>query len=199
MKSKIENPIRITEKLLWMPMGLAVFFWILESAVHVFVFHEGRLVQQIMTPQSHEIWMRLIVMVILIAFAMYAQFIIVQRRRAEDATKHANAELNQIFNTAADGMRVIDKHFNMLRNNQTFLTLSGVSESDAVARKCYEVFPGPACHTPECSLVQILRGGERVESDVEKQRNDGLTVPCIVTATPFRGPGGELIGIVEDF
>ena len=24
-------------------------------------------------------------------------------------------------------------------------------------------------------------------------------IPCIVTATPFRGPGGELIGIVEDF
>jgi hypothetical protein len=51
MKSKSENPIRITEKLVWIAMGLAVLFCILESAVHVFVFHEGRLVQQIMTPQ----------------------------------------------------------------------------------------------------------------------------------------------------
>ena len=198
MKSKRENPIRTTEKLIWIGIGLATLFWILESAIHVFVFHEGGLVQQIMTPHSHEIWMRLIVIVILIAFAAYAQFIIVQRRQAEDTTKHAYAELNQIFNTAADGMRVIDKHFNVLRNNQTFLTLSGASESDAATRKCYEVFRGPVCHTPECPLMRIMGGEERVEYDVEKKRNDGTIVPCIVVATPFMGPGGELIGIVED-
>ena len=74
-----------------------------------------------------------------------------------------------------------------------------MSKEEAVGKKCYEVFRGPLCHTPRCPLSRILGGEERVEYDLEKERNDGSTVPCIITATPFRVPSGELIGIVEDF
>lgn len=79
------------------------------------------------------------------------------------------------------------------------MTLSGVSKGEAVGRKCYEVLPGPLCHTPECPLTRILRGEERVECDVKKERHDGVTVPCIVTATRFVGLDGQLVGIVENF
>jgi len=48
-------------------------------------------------------------------------------------------------------------------------------------------------------LNQILNNGGRIESDSEKTLKDGSIVPCIVTATPFRSPDGELVGIVEDF
>jgi PAS domain S-box-containing protein len=55
------------------------------------------------------------------------------------------------------------------------------------------------CFTPDCPLTRILRGEERIEFEVEKERKDGIKIPCIVTGTPFRGPDGGLIGIVEDF
>jgi len=122
-----------------------------------------------------------------------------ERKRAEEATKLAHAELDQIFQTAADGMRVIDKDFNVLRVNETFSTLAGVSRDEMVSKKCYEVFAGPDCHTPSCSLTRILGGEERVEYELEKERTDGIRIPCILTATPFRRPDGELIGIVADF
>lgn len=124
---------------------------------------------------------------------------IVERKRSENATKLAYAELNQIFETSADGMRVIDTDFNVLRVNRSFLVLSGVGRDEAIGKKCYEVLPGPLCHTLGCPLTRILGGEERIERDVEKERNDGTMVSCIVTATAFRGPDGELIGIVEDF
>jgi len=124
---------------------------------------------------------------------------IVERKRSEKATKLAYAELNQIFETSADGMRVIDKDFNVLRVNQTYLTMSGLGKDEAIGRKCYEVFSGPQCHTPSCPLTRILEGEERVERDVERERRDGTTVSYIVTATAFRGPDRELIGVVEAF
>jgi PAS domain S-box-containing protein len=199
MKDKSSTLESITEKLILIGIGISVLFWIIESAVHVFIFQEGELIQQIFTPHSHEIWMRLIVVVMFIGFAIYAQFIIIQRGQAEKAAKLTHSELNQIFNTAADGMRVIDKEFNVLRVNDTFLTLSGIRNDEAVGRKCYEVFSGPLCHSPKCPLMRIMAGEERIECDVEKERSDGVTVPCIVVTTPFVGPDGELIGIVEDF
>jgi len=122
-----------------------------------------------------------------------------ERKRAVEATKLAHAELDQIFQTAADGMRVIHKDFNVLRVNETFSTLAGVSRDEMVSKKRYEVFAGPDCHTPSCSLTRILGGEERVEYELEKERTDGIRIPCILTATPFRRLDGELIGIVEDF
>jgi PAS domain S-box-containing protein len=119
--------------------------------------------------------------------------------REEKKVRDSHAELDQIFQTAVDGMRVVDKDFNVLRMNETFLKLAGISWDKAAGRKCYEVFPGPRCHTPGCPLTRILGGEECVENEVEKVRADGKKIPCIITATPFRGSGGDVIGIVEDF
>jgi len=133
-----------------------------------------------------------------IVIALVVAILSEQIVKAEKKTKLAYAELNQIFHAAVDGMRVIDKHFNMVRVNQAFSTLSGISEGEAVGEKCYDLFHGPLCHTPSCLLTRILGGEERVECEVEKERTDGIRIPCILAATPFRGPGGELIGIVEN-
>jgi PAS domain S-box-containing protein len=122
-----------------------------------------------------------------------------KRKQAEEAALFAYSELNQIFQTAGGGMRVVDIDFNVLRINETFATLSRRPEAQAVGKKCYEGFPGPACHTSRCPVTRILGGEELVEYECEKERSDGTKVPCITTATPFRGPDGELIGIVEDF
>jgi PAS domain S-box-containing protein len=124
---------------------------------------------------------------------------ITERKRAEDITRHAYIELNQIFQTAADGMRLIDRNFNILKVNETFATLTELDKDEAVGKKCYEVFCGPQCHTPDCSLKQIFKGRERIELESIRKNREGKVVPCILCATPFRSPSGEVIGIVEDF
>ena len=96
-------------------------------------------------------------------------------------------------------MRVIDRTFNMLRANETFCELAGIHKEDALGKKCHEVFSGPLCHTEACPLTRILNGEDRVECDSEKIPESGPEIQCIVTATPFKGPQGEVIGIVEDF
>jgi len=123
---------------------------------------------------------------------------IAERLRSEDLTKLAFAELNQIFETAADGMCIIDKNFDILRVNETFAVLSGLSKDDVDGMKCYEAFPGSHCHTPRCSLTRIIDGEQRVEIDTEKLDQDGRKIPCIVTATAFQDTEGELIGVVEN-
>jgi two-component system cell cycle sensor histidine kinase/response regulator CckA len=199
MKDKSTKRTRITERFVWIGIGLAALWWVLEACIHVFVFHDRTFIGQLLNPDQHEWWMRSFVAGLLLIFSAYAQSIVNSRRRAQEATKHAHAELDQIFQTAADGMRVVSKDFNVLRVNETFSRMSGISKEEAVDKKCYEVFRGPLCHTPSCPLTRIVGGEQRVECDTEKKRNDGTVVSCIVTATAFRGPGGELIGIVEDF
>lgn len=180
-------------------LAISILFWIIESYFHSFIFQKGHFLSQLLTIDPHEIWMRLVVIGILIIFSVYAQIIVTRLRRAKEVTRRTNEELNQIFNTAADAMRIIDKDFNVLRVNQTFATLTGVGQDEAIGKKCYEIFHGPMCHTPDCPLTKILGGAKRIEGDTEKERKDGSKVLCIVTATPFLGEDGEVFGIVEDF
>lgn len=180
-------------------IGLGVVFWMLESAVHVLVFHDVGFFEQVFHPEPHELWMRVTIAGMFVGFGIYSQWIVTARRCAEREAVAVNTELNQIFDTAADAMRVVDRDFNIIRVNETFAALSGVTKAEAIGRKCYEVFRGPLCHTKDCPMIRILGGVDCVEYDSEKVRNDGVKIPCIVSATPFRGAEGDLIGIVEDF
>jgi PAS domain S-box-containing protein len=123
-------------------------------------------------------------------------------RRLEEKTKEiikTNAELNQIFNTTGNSMRLIDNKFNVLRVNRTFSMMSGISKENAEGKKCYDVFPGPYCHTAECPLVRIKNGEERVEQDISKKNSTGTIIPGLITSVAFKGENGEVLGIIEDF
>jgi len=121
------------------------------------------------------------------------------RKTMERDLQKAHAELNQIFQTASVGMRLVDTGFNVLKINKTLESLTGVEEADAVGKKCHETFSGPDCFTGQCPVLRIENGEKSVESHVEKERPDGKRIPCILNATPFVGPEGDVIGVVESF
>lgn len=121
-----------------------------------------------------------------------------EQQQVERALVGINDEYIQIFNSAPDGMHIIDKDFTIIRVNRAFMALTGFGSAEAIiGRKCFEVFADRFCHTPECTLTRILEGAERVEVEAKKVRVDGSSFPCVVTATPFRAPSGKLIGIIE--
>ena len=124
---------------------------------------------------------------------------ITEFRHTQDTSSLAYAELNQVFNTVAESIRVIDLDYNILKVNNAFCAISGMQKDEIIGKKCYHIFRGEECHTDDCVVNRILNGSEHIEQDVEKQRNDGTLVPCIVTATPLRDPNGKLVGIVEVF
>lgn len=191
----------ISQRLILIGVFLGILSWIVESFMHskIFYDHHLKFINHILFPDIHELWMRLIIVTLFVYFGIYSQRIIKALRHAEMEIKQVNQELIQIFDTSADGMRVIDKDFNTLRVNITFLQLAKVSHQSIKGLKCYEVFRGMSCNTELCPMVRIQQGEERIEYDSIKIRQDGREIPCIVTVTPFRDSSGALIGIVENF
>lgn len=191
----------VSQRLILIGIFLGMLSWIVESFVHSKIFYDNHLkfIDHILFPSIHELWMRLIIVILFVLFGVYSQRIIKALRQAEMEIKQVNMELIQIFDSSADGMRVIDKNFNTLRVNTTFLQLAKVNRQGIEGLKCYEVFKGASCNTGLCPMLRIQQGEERIEYDATKIRQDGHEVPCIVTATPFRDSNGEFIGIVENF
>ena len=122
---------------------------------------------------------------------------ITDRKQAEEIIEKAHFELDQILETAADGIRIIDKNFNVVRVNTTLAKMAGLNKEDMLGKKCYEAFKGELCHTENCLLKRIFSGENYIECEVEKERLDGSRIPCLVVSRPYRSPDGELIGIID--
>jgi len=120
-----------------------------------------------------------------------------EHQRMEKEIKLAYAELERIFNATADGMRVIDTDFNVLRVNDAYTSLSNLSKREVLSRKCYEDMGNQLCHTQHCPMTRIINGEAYIEGETENERNNGEKVTCILAATPLRGPDNELMGIIE--
>jgi diguanylate cyclase (GGDEF)-like protein/PAS domain S-box-containing protein len=121
------------------------------------------------------------------------------QQQLQQQLDESHAELNQIFDSAADGMRLIALDGVIKRANSTFAGLVHLPLDQVVGKQCHEVFAGDTCHTEKCPLYLIRNGAQYVENEQERATADDRAVFCQLVATPFYNADGKLIGIVEDF
>jgi hypothetical protein len=104
MKNKTSSYSIILNKIAWIGVGMGMLSWVIETlADHYYGFGQGTLMAQLINPGPHELRMRLIIAGMFILSGVLAQNIISKRNKAEERIAIAHAELNQIFETAADG------------------------------------------------------------------------------------------------
>jgi len=114
------------QRLILIGILLGMLSWLVESFMHSQIFYDKQLkfIDHFFYPNIHELWMHLTIVTLFVCFGVYAQRIVKALQQAEMEINQVNRELTQIFDTSADGMRVIGKDFNTLRVNTTFLQLA---------------------------------------------------------------------------
>ncbi|NOR59363.1 MAG: PAS domain S-box protein, partial [Methanosarcinales archaeon] len=123
---------------------------------------------------------------------------ITERKKAEIALSESKAEIDLIFQIAADGMCVIDANYNIVKVNKSFTQMVGMDEDEIIGKKCYDIFSGGLCHSEDCPLAKMKKGELFAEHECVKKRPDGKEIPVIVNAARLE-KNGKFIGIVEDF
>ncbi|MBU2646441.1 PAS domain S-box protein, partial [bacterium] len=122
-----------------------------------------------------------------------------ERIKVRNQLEKSHLEIKQIFNGAADGIRVVGNDFSILRMNNSFLDYIGIEADEAYQLKCHELFQGEDCNTDNCTLKLINSGAERIERELVKRTPDGRIFTVNKTARPYLGINGELLGIIESF
>ncbi len=120
-------------------------------------------------------------------------------KKAESALSALQKEYEQVLHHNSHGIRIINQDYTVRLINQIFAQMSGISPEEAVGKKCYEIFPGPFCHTPDCRLKRILDGDSSLQAQIERIKPDGRPIPCVVNVAPFRDEKGKLAGVIETF
>ena len=89
----------VHERFVIIGVFLGICSCVLESIIHSCFFSTQYpvVITEVFFPGAHEIWMRLIIVILFVAFGDYAQWITAAVRKAERETQMANMELTQIF------------------------------------------------------------------------------------------------------
>ena len=203
MKQKTENFKSSANKFLWIGLGFGVIYWILEAAIHVFVFHKGSIINQIFFPGLHEIWMRSLGgCLIILIFGMYGQFI--SRKRAEEELRQSEENLATTLHSIGDAVMATDAKGRVLRMNPLAEKLTGWRLSEAIGQPLnvvFQIINEDTRKAMESPVERVLREGIIVgyTNHTRLISKDGKECPIEESGAPIRNARGEITGVVMVF
>jgi len=102
--SEVPAPSRVRDtRLLWAGLVVAVVWWVLEAGIHGWFFRGGSLVQELVPRDTHELWMRSLVLVLFIGFGIYAQLVVRRAHRARAEAERLGQALENALTHALSG------------------------------------------------------------------------------------------------
>jgi len=165
MQDQVRSTFSIsTQNFIWIGIAFGLFYWFLESWIHVFFFREGDILSQILNPDLHETWKRLLVITLLILFSIYAQHSINMRRLAEAAVQEREQELTQILENNPAGIMLIDSDNRKVSwVNTNALKMIGSTKQSIEGHVCHKhLCPADKGNCPVLDLGKTIDQSERI-------------------------------------
>jgi PAS domain S-box-containing protein len=107
--------------------------------------------------------------------------------------------LETILNSIADGVFTVDQGWRITSFNRAAERITGVPASEAIGKRCSEVFHADICEQ-RCALRQTMESGRELTDHPAKILNfHGRSVPITLSTAVLRDAGGTLLGAVETF
>ena len=171
--------------LIWVGVLIGVAFFLFDALIDSMVFNEGTVLNQLLHPTVHELWMRLIVLAFSTGFGIYA-YTVLRREQATSMRAHkAEKRLEVLFNSATEFIFLIDAEGTILRANQHVFKNSGYSSNEVVGSNIKEFFTPDSQRVCDCSFPGLREKGFN-RSEIEFVCKDGsiISMECSATAVP---------------
>jgi two-component system cell cycle sensor histidine kinase/response regulator CckA len=188
-KEQFESPVILTA------VGLALFYWVLESFLYFFYEPEVNFIQHLLGHDLFEVWTRLLVLCLFVIFGSHVQYTIDRRKRVERELDLTEQKYKSILENIEEGYFELDLAGNMVFFNRALLRLSGYStlsltglnnrsySDPETARRMFRLFN------------RIYRTGEPVLiNDYPVYRRDGTRIVVELSASLMRNDAGEPVG-----
>jgi PAS domain S-box-containing protein len=104
-----------------------------------------------------------------------------------------------ILSSIADGVFTVDSDRIITSFNPAAEKITGVPASEAIGKRCFEVFHADICETG-CMLEKTMRtGNESIDQPISIINASGEKIPISISTAILRDDGGNVLGAVETF
>ena len=135
MKSHNNKFPDLTDNMLFIGIGLAGIYWILEAVLYVMLVDDVSFFQRLVGFDYDSLLMRLFVLCFFMIFGSHAQHIISRRREAEKALQESEEKYRTIIESSEDGYYEVDIFCNLTYLNNSMCKILEYSKGEITGKK----------------------------------------------------------------
>ncbi len=138
-QSPVQQPVR--NRII--PLGILVAFayWLLESFIDSYLFHSSPFFHDALFPANGELWMRIAVVGLILAFSAYAHVTVARYRRLEGLCRISEHTQQSLLNATAEAAVLLLLDGTIQALNDKAAGDFGAHASDIVGKNIYDLLP----------------------------------------------------------
>ena len=161
--------------IVWIGIFVGIAFFVVDIIMDVFVFRSGTLIEELLNPSYHEMWMRTSVFIVAVPFAIYVQILLRREREASQRTKTAENFLNSVVDNIPSMVFIKDaRELRFVRVNHTWERLLGLSSQKLIGKNDFDFFPQAQAEFFAYKDREVLKSG--VELNIPEEEIDTVAM-----------------------
>ncbi|MGD0822793.1 MAG: PAS domain S-box protein, partial [Desulfomonilia bacterium] len=133
------NRSRFSEHLVYLSILIGIVFWISESMVHVLVYHNHGLIEEILNLNPYEVAVRTAFLAIIVLFGLHAQILMSKKKRVEASPQESERKYQLIYDTLIDVIFSLDIQGRFTYLSPQFEKLTGYRTDDFISRPYIDI------------------------------------------------------------
>lgn len=187
----------IFESVGWPTIVFPVAYWIFDSILDAYVFRTAGFFSSLLAPDPMCLSLRLLNLVMILAFAVIAQRTLVKRKLAEQEARKQGEWHQAILRTAMDGIWLADTQGNLLEVNEAYCLMSGFSKQELLSLRIFDLEVAETADDVAAHIRKIIAQGEdRFES--RHRRRDRAIIDVEISAQYKPVNGGLFVAFIRD-
>ena len=129
-----------------------------------------------------------------IGASVFCKDITIQKKVADKIAENEQL-LDNIYNTAAIGIALIEENGHFVRVNKTYCSMYGYEEEELIGQSITLVVPPAERALVRESYEELMKTGKYVPAIRKDVCKNGMFVDVLVTASRYTGEGGKVFGV----
>jgi len=134
MKTQNKILFNPTDNMVFIGLGLATIYWLLESFMYAMLADDADFFQRLIGFDLSGILMRLLVLCFFMILSSHAQYIMNKRREAEEALYESEEKYRTIIESSEDGYYEVDLSGNLIYLNNSMGKIIGHSKDEIIGQ-----------------------------------------------------------------
>lgn len=115
-------------------LGTAAAFWVLEAIVHALILNAEGFIEALLYPDTNELWMRLLIVLIIIGSSLYASSIVKKLKLSESALRKERDRAQSYFDVAGAIFVILGTDGKALEINRKGCEVLGRDKTQIIGR-----------------------------------------------------------------
>lgn len=188
-----------------LPVALVVtlIYWSGEALIHVYLEPDHSYLEHLLHPNRHELWTRMLFVALILSVSTLHHYLIQRIKKNQYDLEETSSFLESVFETANDGIIIINQQGLIQLFNPAAQKLFGYSLEEVSGRNVSMLIPAPHDQQHDQYLQNYLSTGQKkiigIGREVSGRRKDGSEFPLYLSVS--RTMAGEQLfftGLLHD-